>query len=162
MKKNIIIWLTFFVITFFLRSYSFFYSVIDWDESLYLLIAEAWSQGNIPYVTIWDQKPPGIYLCFLLGKVVGLGDTLIGIRILSVAAVSTSAFLLYRISHGLTHSKSYFVYAPALLYIIFTLVNQGLAANTEIFYTPFILGGFCAIQACIRPEGDFQIRPFIL
>src|SRR6188768_648776 len=162
MKKNISVWLLLFATTLLLRSYSFFFSVIDWDESLYLLIAEAWSHGSIPYVELWDQKPPGIYVCFLIAKLTGFGDLLLGIRILSVIVVTTSGFILYKISDKILPVKSYLVYAPAFLYIVFTLNNQGLAANTEIFFTPFVLGGMYCIVRCLNSDKTFTIHPRLL
>jgi len=159
MKKNTRVWLFLLVITLLLRSYSFLFSVIDWDESLYLLIAEAWSHGSIPYVEIWDQKPPGIYACYLVAKLVGFGDMLLGIRVMSVLMVSASAFLLYKIAGRLLPSTGWFSIAPALLYIIFSLNNQGLAANTEIFFIPFVLGGFYAVLRCIDNDWQFHEQP---
>jgi hypothetical protein len=34
-------------------------SVIDWDESLYMLGARALLHGQFPYVTVFDDKPLG-------------------------------------------------------------------------------------------------------
>jgi len=164
MKKNTRVWLFLLVITFLLRFYSFLFSVIDWDESLYLLIAEAWSHGSIPYVEIWDQKPPGIYACYLVAKLMGFGDMLVGIRIMSVLMVSASAFLLYKIAEMMLPSAGWFSIAPALLYITFSLNNQGLAANTEIFFIPFVLGGFYFVLRCIDSEWQFreQVHALVL
>src|SRR5260370_7375034 len=39
------------------RAASFRVSVIDWDESLYLVMGQRWLQGGLPYVSIWDQHP---------------------------------------------------------------------------------------------------------
>src|ERR1035441_10454143 len=30
---------------------------LDWDESLYIVMAQRWLQGDLPYVRIWDQHP---------------------------------------------------------------------------------------------------------
>ncbi|MBT1686394.1 ArnT family glycosyltransferase [Dawidia soli] len=163
MKKNVLVWLSFLLVTLLLRAYSFFYSVIDWDETLYLLIADAWSHGSIPYVEIWDQKPPGVYLCFLLGKFFGAGDLLLGIRVLSVLAVTFSAYFLYRICQRLAPASGAFAYAPGLLYIVFTLVNQGLAANTEIFFIPFVIAGVWCMVSCVdTARGTWHVRPWRL
>jgi 4-amino-4-deoxy-L-arabinose transferase-like glycosyltransferase len=163
MKKNVLVWLAFLLVTLLLRAYSFFYSVIDWDETLYLLIADAWSHGSIPYVEIWDQKPPGVYLCFLLGKIFGAGDLLLGIRVLCVLAVTFAAYFLYRICQRLAPASGAFAYAPGLLYIVFTLVNQGLAANTEIFFIPFVTAGMWCIVACVDvTRGTWRSRPWLL
>ena len=43
-----------------LRVASFRVSVIDWDESLYLVIVQRWLQGALPYLSVWDQHPIGL------------------------------------------------------------------------------------------------------
>ena len=42
-----------------LRYYSLFPSVIDSDESLYLIIAQQWLRGALPYQSVWDQHSEG-------------------------------------------------------------------------------------------------------
>ncbi len=42
---------------FLLRAASFRLSVIDWDESLYLLQAREWLRGGWPLVATWDIHP---------------------------------------------------------------------------------------------------------
>jgi len=43
-----------------LRISTFFQSVIDWDESVYLLMSKSILDGNLPYIQVWDHKPPDI------------------------------------------------------------------------------------------------------
>ena len=81
-------WFVFFVficITFFLRISSFFQSVINWDESLYLLMASSILDGHIPYSVVWDIKPPGIYVLFSLAQIL-FGHSISSIRIITCIA----------------------------------------------------------------------------
>jgi len=62
-----------------LRWASFLPSVIDWDESLYLLQAREWLRGNWPLSGVWDMHPVGapalIAAAFLLpahGRISGV------------------------------------------------------------------------------------------
>src|ERR1700737_2859351 len=47
-----------------LRAFSFTSTGLDWDESLYIVIAQRWLQGDLPYVAIWDQHPMGLPALF--------------------------------------------------------------------------------------------------
>ncbi|MFM8362558.1 MAG: hypothetical protein ACKOA4_07660 [Haliscomenobacter sp.] len=49
-----------------LRILSFFRTVIDHDESTYLVIADAVRQGAIYWVDAIDVKPPGIFWLYAL------------------------------------------------------------------------------------------------
>jgi hypothetical protein len=67
----------FFILVVLLRFSSFFQSILSWDESLYLLVAEKLLDGYPLYKEIWDNKPPGIYFVFLLALIL-LGHSVYG------------------------------------------------------------------------------------
>jgi 4-amino-4-deoxy-L-arabinose transferase-like glycosyltransferase len=119
---------------------TFFRSVMDWDESLYFLMAEQWRAGHLPYTAIWDNKPIGIYGVFALFQS-WFGDTIFSIRIAAVLFITVTAFALFRITleipagqGGVQISGALFV---AAAYVICSLTNDGLSANTEIFMACF-------------------------
>jgi len=139
--KYLIIFLVFLSLTCFVRSSSFFKSVIDWDESVYLIMADHLIQGETPYTVIWDNKPPGIYYLFALSQLI-FGKTIISIRIIACIAVALSSFLLYRIVINFSDKSTFLGWAAGLLYMTASLNNGGIAANTEIFFTPFVIYAF--------------------
>ena len=96
--------LLFFVATLLSRIPTFFQSVLDWDESLYFLMAQQWRHGHLPYTTIWDNKPLGIYAIFAAAQAV-FGDHVAAIRIAMVLCVSVLAFAVYRITRALTDNE---------------------------------------------------------
>ena len=59
-----VIALLFFVATLVTRIPVLSRSVLDWDESLYFIMAQQWRLGHLPYTTVWDNKPLGIYAIF--------------------------------------------------------------------------------------------------
>jgi 4-amino-4-deoxy-L-arabinose transferase-like glycosyltransferase len=118
---------------------SFFLSVLDWDESLYVLMARQWQAGHLPYTTIWDNKPIGIYGIFVLFQTV-FGDPVLAIRAATIAAISATAFAVFRIALLIPRADG--GYAPVavfagIAFIICSISNDGLAANTEIFMAAF-------------------------
>jgi hypothetical protein len=118
-----------------LRLPVFFRSVMDRDESLYFLIAEQWRAGRLPYTTIWDNKPLGIYAIFLLFQTV-FGDHIRVIRFAAAVFTSVTSLAIFQMTRLITGTAVSATFA-GLAYIIGSLSNDGLASNTEIFMTCF-------------------------
>jgi 4-amino-4-deoxy-L-arabinose transferase-like glycosyltransferase len=140
-EKPWLILVFFTALTILLRWSSFYQSVIDWDESLYLLVAQAWLAGNPPYTVIWDNKPPGIYAIFAIA-IASLGYSVLSIRILACLFVALTSFFLYKIGSLLARNGQGIGLLSGSLYIISTLTSDGMGANTEIFFTTFVVAAF--------------------
>ncbi|MDE8344662.1 MAG: glycosyltransferase family 39 protein, partial [Acidocella sp.] len=109
-------------------------SVIDWDESLYYLMAAAWRAGHLPYTTIWDNKPIGIYAIFAVFQTVIPG--IAAIRVAMMVFVAMLAFTVFKITETLTADRLAAA-AAAIVLIIVSLSNDGLSSNTELFMASF-------------------------
>ena len=59
-----------------LRALSFNVDGLDWDESLYIVMAEQWLHGGLPYGTVWDQHPVGLPALFAVAQWL-IGDGLL-------------------------------------------------------------------------------------
>src|ERR1700754_1811877 len=81
---------------FLLRAPSFQPSVIDWDESLYLLQAREWLRGGWPLVAIWDIHPVGGPAMVAVALLV-FGESVLSVRLLGLLAVTVTAWMLYLI-----------------------------------------------------------------
>ena len=44
-----------------LRSPALLYSVLNYDESMYLLMGAEFARGHLPYTTVCDFKPFGLF-----------------------------------------------------------------------------------------------------
>jgi len=123
-----------------LRALSFGYSVIDHDESTYIVIARELLQGKIFYIDVWDTKPPGIFLIFM--GILKLGGPLVPmVRLTAALVIGISAFLLFLSALRWGHKRA----AAALAgfsYILMTSVHEwNFAANSEIFFNFFTVLG---------------------
>lgn len=138
----------FFVAAFALRASSLFRSVLNWDESLYMLIARSMLQGSAPYTAIWNNTPPGIYAIFAPVLFV-FPDSVPAIRILTCIVVGLTAFALYRLALVLSEGDHALGFIAGGLYVLYSSspVMGGLASNTELFYIPFTVWGFSALLA---------------
>ena len=59
--------LSFGLFVFLTQFYSIGVEVINWDESDFILMGSSFYNGNLPYVEVWDLKPPLHF--FYLGTV---------------------------------------------------------------------------------------------
>jgi hypothetical protein len=135
-----------------LRLPSFFRTVLDWDESLYALMARQWLAGHLPYTTIWDNKPVGIYAIFALFEAV-FGNPVIAMRAATVMCVSCLCVVIWRLAHVLLVSLNdraagRLAWLAVLSFMLGALSNDGLSANTELFMEGF---SAAALLAAIDP-----------
>ncbi len=130
-KSGFVTFLFFTLATTLTRLPTFHRSVLDWDESLYFLMAEQWRLGHLPYTVIWDNKPLGIYAIFAAFQAI-FGDHIAAMRLASIATVTILAFIVTKITESLTADRTAAIFSGAAL-ILCSLSNDGLSANTELF-----------------------------
>jgi 4-amino-4-deoxy-L-arabinose transferase-like glycosyltransferase len=130
-----------------LRASAFFGSVVDWDESLYLLIARTVLEGNAPYTAIWNNTPPGIYFIFAPVLFV-FPRSIPAIRALTCVVVSLTAFLLYRLGIALNRGDHAIGLTAGALYVLYSSspAMGGLASNGEIFFNFFTVCGLLTLR----------------
>jgi len=138
------------------RLAAFFHVVIDWDESLYALVARAMLHGGWPYVAVWENKPPLLFLIFAaFFKAFGVG--IVAVRLAADAAVAASAYLLYRLGLRFAEGGPLVGMAAALLYLCATTNDGGLASNAEIFAAPLTCGGLLAATSSRRERAPMPL-----
>jgi 4-amino-4-deoxy-L-arabinose transferase-like glycosyltransferase len=114
-------------------------SVIDWDESIFALVAQQMLAGHMPYEVAFDHKPIGLYFIFA-GFFTVLGDSVAAIRTIPIVFVAGTAIVLAWLA------RKQFARSPseaglvAALYGLLTLPNGGMATNTEILMNLFAVG----------------------
>ena len=150
-----------------LRSYSFSLSVIDHDESTYILGGKTIFEGGQLYKDVIDAKPPGIFVIYYLNTFL-FNDLIFGSRVMGWIAVSLIATLLclfmknlfnLRISDGIFTG---IIFSMMMCYSFpgnINLTTYALDVNTEHFYILFLLISFLFI---IRKKSllDFGIAGF--
>jgi hypothetical protein len=113
------------------RTFSFNVAGMDWDESLYIVIAQRWLHGGVPYLAVWDQHPMGLPAIFAVMTWV-VGDGLLAARLAGLLAVTGTAILLTRFLVR-TPTETIAGILAGLFYILYMAKPDGLAANTEVF-----------------------------
>ncbi|MNC88342.1 hypothetical protein D3C83_41450 [compost metagenome] len=121
-------------------------SVVDWDESIYALIAQQWLHGHVPYTTVFDHKPIGLYTIFGAFLAV-FGDNVFALRLIALAVVAGTALLLARAAQRQFGHGPWLGAWTAALYGLLSLTNGGLASNTEILVNFFVVLALTPILA---------------
>jgi len=120
-----------------LRWPSFIPSVIDHDESTYLLIARELLNGASLYGDVWDNKPPGIFLLFAALQYL-FGPAIWPVRLAGAAMVALTAFFVDRSVRALGGSSREALFGGITALLLLSMHRSGLAANTELFFLPFV------------------------
>ena len=114
-------------------------SVIDWDESVYLLVSRDVLQGRLPYQGTFDHKPVALYYIFALAQLL-FGEGVHAIRLLAVIASAATAFLLSLFLMRSTSAGIFAAAAAGVIYALTSTLNKGLATNTEILMNLYLAG----------------------
>lgn len=152
MKKNSTILLGLILTAVVLRFCTFFISVINHDESTYLVLGKTVLLGYDYWVDYIDTKPPGIFLIVAALQAL-LGDSIFVFRLLTAIWIGLTAFLLYAIQRTWAYSRRVGL-ASGLSYILMTslFTFYGVSPNTELFFTLFTA---LALLILIRHQGGW-------
>ena len=126
--SNLIVLITLLVIATVVRFPFLFPDVINWDESTYILMGQSILEGNLPYVELWEIKPPLAFLPYAL--ISGLFDrSIMAMRIGALLLVAGTAYLTYIVGYSIWNRRTGL--CAALICIIFSSVNgQSLMTET--------------------------------
>jgi hypothetical protein len=129
---------------------SLFPSSIDWDEGVYLIMAQRWLVGGLPYVQVWDHHPPGLPAFLALLQALSL-DPVLGARIATSGAVGITAVVIHRFCWRY-HDDAMAGLAAGLLYIVCISRWLGLAANPVTFDNACVaVASYLLYGAIFRP-----------
>ncbi len=129
--------LAYFIYAVLLRFQVFHQSVYDWDESVYLVVSDSILRGHLPYIEIWDHKPPLIYYVFALFQIV-FGQSVMAIRWGGCVCITISAMGLYFIGREILRRRDCGLLA-GIFYLTYGVQNSGLASNSEIIFAPLVI-----------------------
>ena len=120
-----------------LRFFSFFPSVIDHDESTYLVIANEMLHHKTLYTDLIDIKPPGIFLLYALQ--LWLVKSVFFTRFITALVVAATAYCLYITKRQQTPNNSQSAFATGVIYVFLcsTFTFYGVSPNTELYFNAF-------------------------
>lgn len=141
-SRNSTIFFVFVVLSIALRFYSFFPSVINHDESTYLIMGRDILHNKALYVDVVDIKPVGIFVIYSFFHAV-FGYSIFLTRLFVAVLVALSSFLIFRSGLKLFKDKKS-AFAAGIIYIFYTSIwsHIGVAPNTEVFFNFTTILGF--------------------
>lgn len=104
------------------------------DEAFYFYVGQEMHLGSVPYVDIWDRKPPGIFILFWMFA--GISKSVLAYQIPAWLFVSYTAFIISRIVLFFSTRSAALVAATSYLSLLLPLHGQG--GQTPIFYNAFV------------------------
>ena len=132
-----------------LRFFSFFPSVLDHDESTYLIIGRDILNGKALYTDVTDTKPAGIFIFYAMMEFI-FGGSIFLKRFVFALVVGFTSFLVYKVSMKFFNNQRA-AFASGLIYIFYTSVwvYHGRSPNTELLFNLTTIG---ALLLFLRPK----------
>jgi hypothetical protein len=106
------------------------YTVLDWDESTYILMGDSLLRGNLPYIEMSDNKPPGVMYVFALIQG-SLGKSIESIRLGGMLIVALSAWAVALFTRRAFPGQAWPVVSAAVMPWMVTLVPRVGSVYTE-------------------------------
>jgi hypothetical protein len=121
------------------RASFFFDSVVDWDETTFILMGQSVLDGFVPYQDYWDLKPPFAYFAFALIDLLGL-HTVVGVRVVGAVLVAATGFAVFALAARFAARGVALAVAAATI-LLMSGVDGGMATLTETVAMPLWMTG---------------------
>ena len=133
---------------------SLFFSVFDWDESTFILMGQNMLNGNIPYVTAWDMKPPGAFAIYAM-FIALFGKSLAAVRIGGMICIYIASLFIYE-SGKIIRNRTAGIIAALFLIVFVSSGISGLSTMIEhILLVPVSWGLYLLIVQKITVKTAF-------
>lgn len=152
-KRQLLFFLLFAALAVGLRFFSFTPSVINHDESTYVVIADALLKGNNYFVEYIDTKPIGIFLLYA-GFLSFFNPTIFGLRLIAAIWLALTAFILFRVQIDWGRPPKVGI-AAGLIYLFLNSIYTfyGVSPNTETFFNLFTI---LSLWLILRRRGGWE------
>lgn len=108
----------------------------NWDEATFVLMAAEVLDGRLPYVPLFDLKPPMIFF-MLAGAMAVFGESMLVVRLFGVACILSSAIAAFAIARRWVDPVS--AGLAAFMLVAVTAAFNGGAVFSELPATAFLM-----------------------
>jgi hypothetical protein len=123
--------------------------VAGFDEQLYSFIGWRMTQGDLPYVDLWDRKPFGLFAIFAFAHWL-FGPGAIAYQLVASIFALAGATLVYALSKQLVDRVSA-TFAGALYLMLIALYGSQ-SGQSEVFHTTLMLAMLWLVRDWRRPD----------
>jgi 4-amino-4-deoxy-L-arabinose transferase-like glycosyltransferase len=123
------------------------------DQGMYANIARSMLDGGLPFVDMWDIKPPAIYYLYALNiSIFGGGSA--ALRALDLITVPFTLMALYWLALRLTNNRRVGVLGGVLFTVFyFTETFASLTQSDAVVTLPMTLAALSTVRAGDHPRG---------
>ncbi|OWK29122.1 hypothetical protein [Sphingomonas mucosissima] len=142
------------------RAATFGNPTVHIDEDFYFTVARAMWSGAIPYVDVWDRKPPGLFLIYLLPAALPFGWGILAYQALALAAVTATAWMVARLAEigGWARGAT----LAGVAYVLWLNLASGQGGQSPVFYNPLMAGAALLILANTARSGRRDAAAMLL
>ena len=130
------------------RALTFGNPVVHVDEEFYFVTAQQMLHGAVPFVDVWDRKPVGLFLIYLLPAAFGVPAGIWVYQAMALAAVVGTALLIARLAEKAGWGRG--ALTVALLYIFLINFGDGQGGQAPVFYNLLMAWAFLLVVP--RPD----------
>ncbi len=135
--------------------FPFFFPEADLDESTFILLGHEILKGHLPYVTLWDLKPPLLYAFFAVVLLVAKSIPLV--RLAGSLCVTGTAWFVCLIGEKVRNLRTGLM-AALLLIVLATLTGDGATTSSEVIAIfPLSAAVFISLGEDLGKRGFFLI-----
>lgn len=123
------------------------------DQGMYANIARTILNGGLPFIDMWDIKPPAIYYIYAVGIAI-FGPGSAALRAIDFVTVPLTMTALYGLTLRLTGRRGAAALAAGLFPIFyFTETFASLTQSDSVVTLPMTLAVLCVVRAGDAPRG---------
>lgn len=122
------------------------------DQGMYANIAQVIRAGGLPFIDMWDVKPPAIYYIYA-GGISLFGATPAGLRAIDLVAAPVTLFALYHLTHAFAGVRA--ARWAMLLFPVFyfTETFASLTQSDSLVTLPMTWAVLCGLRAAQARPG---------
>lgn len=130
------------------RALTFGNPVVHVDEEFYFVTAQQMLHGAVPFVDVWDRKPVGLFLIYLLPAAFGVPAGIWVYQAMALASVVGTALLIARLAEKAGWGRG--ALTSALLYLFMINFADGEGGQAPVFYN--LLMAWAVLLVVPRPD----------
>jgi 4-amino-4-deoxy-L-arabinose transferase-like glycosyltransferase len=150
-KRAVLMFTLFLVLALLTRFPFFFHDVINWDESTFILVGQSIVDGHLPYVTLYDLKPPILFAFFAAIIWVG-GKSILAVRLAGMLCVWLVACFTYSIGRRIWSASVGTL--GGILYVIASAVIAGGRGQATMSETVALVPLVASLVLLLRTPGS--------
>ncbi len=125
------------------RALTFGNPVVHVDEEFYFVTAQQMLHGAVPFVDVWDRKPVGLFLIYLVPAAFGVPAGIWIYQAMALACVVGTALLIAKLAEKAGWGRGALV--SALLYLFMINFADGQGGQAPVFYNLLMAWAFLLV-----------------